>query len=160
MTKTDVSLLAAAVAAMTGVALASFSATVGPAGATTDGGARDVAPEGPPATVRIALYTVPPVDRAFVLWGRKSMGVIRGPRRPLILERPRDSGPLDLVVKVEGHLPVHTRVYTFTDSKLWLRLTPLADRRKLLGFRVEVPDAGTADGAAGDLRSPPDRRGH
>lgn len=94
-------------------------------------------------TVRISIQTAPP-RKAFVKWGRKSLGVVPVPR-PLIIERPRDSGPLDLVLRASGYLPVHTRVYTFSDSRVLVRLTPPEEKNKLFGYREEpapAPDAG------------------
>lgn len=94
-------------------------------------------------TVRISIQTVPP-RKALVKWGRKSLGVVPAPR-PLVIERPRDSGPLDLVLRASGYLPVHTRVYTFNDSRVLVRLTPPEEKNKLFGYREEpapTPDAG------------------
>jgi hypothetical protein len=80
-----------------------------------------------------------------VLWGKKLLGVV-APRKPLVMVRPRDSGPLDVVVRADGFLPVQTRVYTFADSKLGVKLTTLDDKKTLLGYREppppEVPPPG------------------
>jgi hypothetical protein len=100
----------------------------------------------PPAkadTVRISIQTVPP-RKAMVRWGSKPLGFIPVPR-PLVVERPRDSGPLDLVIRAAGFLPVHTRAYTFSDSRVAVKLTPPAEKNKLFGYREEpapTPDAG------------------
>ncbi len=102
------------------------------------------APDAGP-TVRIQLFTVPP-KKALVTWGKKPLGRIAQPRRPLIIERPRDSGPIDLVVRAEGYIPVHTRAYTFSDSKIAVKLTQIAEKSTLLGYRAPPPsDAGVAD---------------
>jgi len=103
----------------------------------------DAAPAAKPDTVRIIIQTVPP-RRARVKWGRKSLGVIPTPS-PLVVVRPRDSGPLDLVIRAAGFLPVHTRAYTFTDSRVAVKLTSLSDKSKLFGYREEPapsPDGG------------------
>jgi hypothetical protein len=100
----------------------------------------------PPAkadTVRITIQTVPP-RKASVRWGNKTLGVIPTPQA-LVVERPRDSGPLDLVIRAAGFLPVHTRAYTFSDSRVAVKLTPPAEKSKLFGYRQEPappPDAG------------------
>jgi hypothetical protein len=97
-----------------------------------------------PETVRITLHTVP-ARKAQVKWGAKLLGVIPAPR-PLIIERPRDSGPLDLVIRASGYLPVHTRAYTFNDSRVAVRLTPTHEKSRLFGYREEPvapPDGGT-----------------
>jgi hypothetical protein len=98
--------------------------------------------------VHITLQTVPP-RKAVVKWGNKTLGVIPVPR-PLVVVRPRDSGPLDLVVRMTGFLPVHTRAYTFSDSRVAIKLTPVAERNTLFGYRQEVPPEGGAnpDGGA------------
>ena len=88
-----------------------------------------------PDTVRILIQTSPP-RRATVRWGRKRLGVIRPPR-PLFVERPRDSGPMDLVIKASGYLTVRTRAYTFSDSRVIVKLTPPEEKSKLFGYREE-----------------------
>jgi hypothetical protein len=105
--------------------------------------------EMPPAkadTVHVTIQTVPP-RKAQVKWGKKNFGPIPAPRA-LVLERPRDSGPLDLTIHASGFLPVHTRAYTFTDSRVAVKLTPPAEKNTLFGYREEPapppnPDAGT-----------------
>jgi hypothetical protein len=114
--------------------------------------------DGPlPDIVKITFQTIPPV-KADVYWGKKKLGVINAGRRPtikpLIVERPRDSGPMDLMVTAEGFLPVHTRAYTFTDGKLNIKLTLLTEKHTLLGFKQALPDAGT-DGGVADAGVPP-----
>jgi hypothetical protein len=103
----------------------------------------DKAPAAKPDSVNIFIQTVPP-RKAQVKWGGKLLGIIPVPRA-LVLERPRDSGPLDLVIRAAGFLPVHTRAYTFTDSRVALKLTPPSEKSKLFGYREEPapnPDGG------------------
>ena len=92
-----------------------------------------------PTTAQITFGTVPPV-LATVSWGKKRLGRIE-PHRPLVVVRPRDSGPLDVVIKAEGFLPVHTRAHTFSDNKVIVKLTPPEQTNTLLGYRVPI-DAG------------------
>ena len=96
--------------------------------------------------VNITLQTVPP-RKVVVKWGNKVLGVIPVPR-PLVVVRPRDSGPLDLVVRAAGFLPVHTRAYTFSDSRVAIKLTPVSEKNTLFGYRAEVPleSAASPDG--------------
>ena len=54
-------------------------------------------------------------------------------------QRPRDSGPLDVVVKSDGFVTVQTRAYTFADSKVAVKLTKLEEKNTLLGYREELP---------------------
>jgi hypothetical protein len=102
--------------------------------------------ETPPAkadTVRISIQTSPS-RKALVKWGRKKLGVIPTPRA-LVMERPRDSGPLDLVIYAGGYMPVHTRAYTFSDQHVAVKLTPPSEKNTLFGYREEpapTPDAG------------------
>jgi hypothetical protein len=91
------------------------------------------------ATARIEFITNPAVD-ATVTWGKKKIGVIAR-RRPLVLIRPRDSGPMDVVVTAEGFLPVHTRAHTFGDNKVIVKLTTIDQQSTLLGYRAPL-DAG------------------
>ena len=112
--------------------------------------AEEAAPPTKPDTVRILIQTVP-ARRASVKWGGKLLGTIPAPR-PLVVDRPRDSGPLDLVIRAAGFLPVHTRAYTFSNSRVAVKLTPPSEKNKLFGYREAppppldggVPDAGPA----------------
>jgi hypothetical protein len=92
------------------------------------------------ATVKLVFTAVPAV-KATVVWGKHRLGMI-SPRAPLIVERPRDSGPLDIVVRSPGFLPVHTRAYTFDDAVVDIRLTPLAKKDTLYGYRAPLPTDG------------------
>ncbi len=113
----------------------------------------DVAAPNPPldkapaTTVRIVITVLPSTKKAMVFWGKKRLGPI-APHAPLIVQRPRDSGPLDLVVKSDGCLTVQTRAYTFGDSKLSVKLTPQDEKSTLLGYREELPP--TDGGAPGE----------
>lgn len=98
----------------------------------------------PVPTVRIVLKVFPP-NRATVHWGKKNLGLIK-PKAPLIIQRPRDSGPMDLLVRADGCVPVHTRAYTFTDSTVAVRVTPLDKKNTIYGYREVLPpdaDGGT-----------------
>jgi hypothetical protein len=108
-----------------------------------------------PDTVHITIQTVPP-RKAQVKWGRKNLGVIPVPR-PLVVERPRDSGPMDLAIRASGFLPVHTRAYTFTDSRVAVKLTPPSEKNTLFGYREEPapnPDAGVPGAPAAPVPVP------
>ena len=110
------------------------------AGKTKD---NEAAPAAKADTVHVYIQTVPP-RKAQVKWGKKNLGVIPVPR-PLVVERPRDSGPMDLAIRASGYLPVHTRAYTFTDSRVSVKLTPPAEKNTLFGYREDPapnPDAG------------------
>ncbi|MET0342359.1 MAG: hypothetical protein ABW252_15250 [Polyangiales bacterium] len=100
-----------------------------------------------PQTANVTFNVTPSVPEAWVSWGKKKLGRII-PRTPLVVTRPRDSGPLDVVVRAEGFFPVHTRAHTFSDNKVTVKLTPLDQSSTLLGYRVPL-DAGT-EGAIDD----------
>jgi hypothetical protein len=114
--------------------------------ATPDGGA----PPPLPAKVKIYFFTVP-VVKTELRWGKRKLGIINPTvapknKKPFFIERPRDSGPMDVLAKADGFLPLNTRVYTYADNKVWLKLTAEADKHKVLGYKLAIPDAG-ADGA-------------
>ncbi len=116
--------------------------------------ATDELPPAKPDTVRITIQTVPP-RKAMVRWGNKTLGVIPVPR-PLVIERQRDSGPLDIVIRASGYLPVHTRAYTFSDSRVLVKLTPPTEKNKLFGYKQEpTPEAVPgAEAATGPVQAP------
>jgi hypothetical protein len=105
------------------------------------GPVRPEPPERDPDAPRVRLkLTVLPVD-AEVAWGRKKLGVAG--RKPLELERPRGSGPLDLVLQAPGFLPFHTRMHTDRDDALVVRLVRPQEARSLLGWSPPA-DPGSA----------------
>jgi hypothetical protein len=100
-------------------------------------------PAGPmPTTVEITFTTYPPTH-AIVAWGKTILGRIK-PHEPLVVVRPRDSGPLDVIVRAGGYMPVHTRAHTFADSKIGVKLTRPDKKDTLFGYRAPI-DAGPPD---------------
>jgi hypothetical protein len=105
-------------------------------------------------TATITIWTVP-YTSANVFWGKKLLGKIM-PGKPLVIVRPRDSGPLDLMVRAGGYLSVQTRAHTFNDSKLVVKLTKPDKKNELVGYRIPldggleggVPDGGVRFDAA------------
>lgn len=90
-------------------------------------------PEANPRSRMVKLkVTVVPVT-AEVLWGAKRLGTAG--REPLVIERPRGSGPLDLVVKAEGYLPFHTRLFTDREDAVTIRLIAPNAASSLLGYK-------------------------
>ena len=128
-------------AAIAGVGLAVHGASQAPAPAAPDAGAPLS------SNVKVVFQTIPP-EKARVMWGKKPIGLIKGKNKPLIIERPRDSGPIDVVVRADGYLPVHSRAYTFTDFKLYVKLTKLEEKKSLFGYREALPDAGAPEAGA------------
>ncbi len=86
----------------------------------------------PPQKVKLSISSAP--SKAIVSWGKKELG-----KTPLTIERSRDSGPLDLVVRKEGYFPLHVRAYTFRNDKVGAQLTKLTDRMTLFGAKKELP---------------------
>ena len=102
----------------------------------------------------IIFQTVPPAN-ATVLWGNTRLGRIK-PQRPLVVVRPRDSGPLDVTIRAPGFLPVQTRAQTFGDTRLAVKLTRVDQKATLFGYRVPLDDAGVplvTDGGVPDALS-------
>jgi hypothetical protein len=154
VSKVGILLGGGALALLVGTGMAVSRAAQGPApgsppsAAPADGGT----PGGLSPKVRVVFQTVPP-EKATVMWGKKPLGQIRGKGKPLIVERPRDSGPLDVVVRAKGFLPVRTRAHTFTDNRIDVKLTKLEEKNTLFGYRQELPDAGAPE--AGAAMGPP-----
>jgi hypothetical protein len=128
---------AAGASGVAGASPESASAALQPplsAEATADAGA----PLSP--NVKLTFRTYPP-RRAVVTWGAKRLGFIdRG--RPLVVERIRDSGPLDVIVRSQGFLPVHVRAYSFSDANVDVKITPLDKQDTLYGYQQPLTDAG------------------
>lgn len=137
---------------LVGVVLAALAGAAGLAFAVDNMDAA-VPPAPVKQTVRIVVQTVPPVERATIRWGKKRLGEIQK-KRPFVFDRPRDSGPLDLTIRAEGFLPVNTRAYTFSDTKLFVRLTRVTDKHTLFGYRQDVPDGGDETQTVPDAGAP------
>lgn len=154
-------LLLVAAAAVSGLAALAFVSNGAGARAEGQGGdasapppqvAPATVPATPPAqkdTVRIVFKVYPPT-KATVTWGKKKLGLIK-PRESLVIQRPRDSGPMDVVVRAEGCLPVHTRAYTFTDSTVSVKVTPLEMKNTIYGYKEVLPEDGGVGGPDGGM---------
>jgi hypothetical protein len=90
--------------------------------------------------IKLTFRTFPP-RLASVSWGAKRLGwTDRG--KPLVVERPRDSGPLDVIVRAKDYLPVHARAYTFDDAFVDVRITPVDKKDTIYGYQQPLTDAG------------------
>ncbi len=127
--------------------------TTPPAGATPAAPATAAAPQPPSPNVQIVFVTVPPAN-ATVTWGKTRLGRT-APGRALVVTRPRDSGPLDVVVRAPGFLPVHTRAHTFGDHRVSVKLTRVEDKATLLGYRAPLDAGVPLDPDAGVLTEMP-----
>jgi hypothetical protein len=86
-------------------------------------------------SVKLKLWVLPVT--ADVVWGARKLGTAG--REPLEIERPRNSGPLDIVVRAAGYLPFHTRLLTDRDDTLTVRLITPSAAPGLLGYRRAAP---------------------
>ena len=117
---------------------------------------RERDPRSETVTIRV---TVDPPRKAHVLWGRKDFG-----EAPLEIVRPRNSGPLDLVVNAPGYLPLHARAFTDRDDKLALRIYAAEEAPQLLGYRSEQkmtenrPQKAAPDRSRGDAKTGPKKK--
>ncbi|MFM2421378.1 MAG: hypothetical protein RL385_6101 [Pseudomonadota bacterium] len=105
-------------------------------------GEEESAPNLQAANVQVVFSTVPSA-KASVTWGKKTLGRIE-PGKPLVVTRPRDSGPMDVIIRAAGFMAVHTRAHTFSDHKMQIRLTRPEQSSTLLGYRVPL-DAGPSE---------------
>ncbi len=104
------------------------------------------APEANPTSDTVTIKLVAdPQRKARVFWGRKDLGLA-----PLELQRPRGSGPLDLIVVTPGMLTLHTRVFTDRDDKLALHLYGEGDGPTILGYRADADPANKPPKNAAD----------
>jgi len=107
------------------------------AGQKSKGGAKAKAPAEAKAkaqkeTVRLS-FTTSPGAKARVYYGRKLLGTT-----PFSVQWPRNSGPVDVVVRAHGYLTVNTRAYTFRDDDVSVRLTRPGSAQKLVGYKAPV----------------------
>jgi hypothetical protein len=91
-------------------------------------------------TVTLTLSISPPV-KAQVMWGSKQLARVAPDKPTVELQRPRNTGPLDLDIRAEGFLPHHTRLYSDRNDKVNVRLVRPADATGLLGYRSSVAAA-------------------
>lgn len=110
----------------------------------------EVQNEGPTTSpnVKIVFRTLPSNITVNIKWGGKKFGIIK-PKTSLTVERPRDSGPLDLVFSSQGYINVHTRAYTFTNSVVIVKMTPVDKKNTIYGYKEEIPPE-TDGGAPGE----------
>lgn len=153
-TLTPIQTLPADVAANRGAEPAAAPAPAAPVPAAQAGVPPTAAPVGAPAVppappkppqdpqrARITFSTIPPTN-AKVVWGKQTLGTITS-KQALTVIRPRDTGPLDVMVYAPGYLPVQTRAHTFEDTQIIVKLTTPENQSTLWGYRAPL-DAGVA----------------
>lgn len=96
-----------------------------------------------PAEVTISFSTTPPTA-ARVMWGKRELCVT-----PCSITRKRDSGPLDVVFRAGGFLPLYTRAFTFKDDKVIARMVAVGNESAVLGYKEPV-DGGVEEAPPGE----------
>jgi hypothetical protein len=91
-------------------------------------------------TVTLTLSISPPV-KAVVMWGSKQVARISPDHLTVELQRPRNTGPLDLEIRADGFLPHHTRLYSDRNDKVSVHLVRQGEASSLLGYRSSVAAA-------------------
>jgi hypothetical protein len=100
---------------------------------------RAEAPEPNPRSKTVKLkLAVTPAAAGTIMWGRKKLADVKPGHMVVEIERPRDSGPLDVLVRADGFLPHHFRLLTDRDDRLSVRLVRPEEARGLLGYRRPV----------------------
>jgi hypothetical protein len=122
-----------------------------PAATSMDGG---VTPVEPPKTTATIVFTTIPATNARVMWGKRLLGNI-GPKAPLVITRPRDTGPLDVMVYAPGYIPVQTRAHTFSDNKVSVKLTTPEQKQTLWGYRAPLDAGVPLDPTAAEQQTTP-----
>ncbi|HET6340005.1 MAG TPA: hypothetical protein VFG30_42645 [Polyangiales bacterium] len=125
-----------------------------PEGTATAAAPPATPPPEPPKTTAQITFTTNPSTNATVSWGKTRLGVIT-PKAPLVIVRPRDSGPLDVVVKAMGYLPVQTRAHTFADTRIVVRLTKPDATQTLVGYKAPIDGGIGLDGSTPEAIAPP-----
>ncbi len=150
MSRCAIAVLAAATVACSGKhRIVTPDATVSPAPTVETGKAADGGPGSAAAELQLEEYdrdphsemvnlkiVVTPVVKGTVFWGLKNLGPI-GPK-PVEVDRIRNSGPMDIVVKAEGYMPFHTRLYTDRDDKVAVHLLRPSEAPAMPGYRRDT----------------------
>ena len=87
--------------------------------------------EGHPS-VDLTIKTDPRV-KARVYHGKELLGVT-----PLSLKWAKDTGPLDIVVKAGGYLHVNSRIYTYRDDRVTIKMFKKDQAHLLFGYKKKV----------------------
>ena len=87
--------------------------------------------EGHP-TVNLAIYTEPRVY-ARVYHGKEFLG-----DTPLKLVWAKDTGPLDVILKAKGYLQINTRLYTYRNDKITVKMRKIEEANQLFGYKKKI----------------------
>ena len=100
-----------------------------------------------PKSERVKLSFRSSPAGASVYFGRRLLGTT-----PFELDWKRDSGPVDVAVRMGGFFTVNTRIYTLRDDTLSVKMTRLSDGHTLYGYKA--PLKGAAPPPARDEDAP------
>lgn len=104
-------------------------------------------------TVKLRLEASPRSAHPVVFWGRTKLG-----EAPVTIERPRRSGPMDVLITAPGFLDYHTRLFTDRDDKLSIAMVRSTEAGNMLGYKRKADggvDLGTVDaGVAPESTAP------
>ena len=87
-----------------------------------------------PKTIKVLFGVAPKGLKVNVYHGKTKLG-----ETPFEHEFVRNSGPVDIVFKRAGYFNVNTRVFTYDDSKLIVKMTSVKTLPQLYGYREEIP---------------------
>jgi hypothetical protein len=83
-------------------------------------------------TVNLAIYTEPHIY-AHVYHGKEFLG-----DTPLKLVWAKDTGPLDVVLKAKGYLQINTRLYTYRNDKITVKMRKIEEANQLFGYKKKI----------------------
>lgn len=95
------------------------------------------------ATVKLTFRSSP--GGASVYYGKRMLGTT-----PFDTDWKRDSGPVDVAVRMGGYYTVNSRVYTGRDDTLSVKLTRLRDGHSIYGYKAPLKDAGVPVGGGSE----------
>ena len=84
------------------------------------------------STVNLAIYTEPRVY-ARVYHGKEYLG-----NTPLKLVWAKDTGPIDVVLRAKGYLEINTRLYTYRNDKITVKMRKVEEANQLFGFKKKI----------------------
>ena len=103
--------------------------------------------------VKLRLEASPRSAHPVVFWGRTKLG-----EAPVTIERPRRSGPMDVLITAPGFLDYHTRLFTDRDDKLSIAMVRSTEAGNMLGYKRKADggvDVGSVDaGVAPESTAP------
>gem|GEM_PF-2894927 len=106
-------------------------------------------------TVKLRLEASPRSAHPVVFWGKTKLG-----ESPVTIERPRRSGPMDVLITAPGFLDYHTRLFTDRDDRLSIAMVRSTEAGNMLGYKRkadDVVDPGSADAGMPLEATPPSK---